>query len=183
MRLAPTLPLATSFDPQLDNSALPLDWVLTSGVKTSRSTASGLLSLPCGDGSFRSMNIQLVVVPSLSSGSDLVLGPLDISALLPPVPNNCSIPIAAHEYWETLTEGTLSPTPGSPPRFLDPKIYHVDIEKLTILDEGDGEPWTPEVPAGEVLAGPSTPTAVIRPRVEVDDAFDDLSPSKKARAE
>ncbi|KAJ7650262.1 hypothetical protein FB45DRAFT_1076655 [Roridomyces roridus] len=81
---------------------------------------------------------------------------------------------AFHAGWSRHVTTLLPTTTG--------EIYHVDIEKLTILDEGDGEPWTPEVPAGEV-AGPSTPTAVIRPRVEVDDAFDDLSPSKKARAE
>ncbi|KAJ7200387.1 hypothetical protein GGX14DRAFT_400731 [Mycena pura] len=66
------VPLSTSFDSDLETSMLSLDWVLSSAVATSASVASGLLSLPCSDGSFRSMNVELAI--SASIPSDLVLG-------------------------------------------------------------------------------------------------------------
>ncbi|KAJ7733438.1 hypothetical protein B0H14DRAFT_2996452 [Mycena olivaceomarginata] len=66
------LALSTSFSPDLESSSLSLNWVLSSDIASSASLACGLLSLPCGDGSFRSMNVKLVVVSSLPS--DLVLG-------------------------------------------------------------------------------------------------------------
>ncbi|KAJ7687805.1 hypothetical protein B0H14DRAFT_3054469, partial [Mycena olivaceomarginata] len=66
------LALSTSFNPDLESSSLSLNWVLSSDIAVSASLACGLLSLPCGDGFFRSMNVKLVVVSSLPS--DLVLG-------------------------------------------------------------------------------------------------------------
>lgn len=66
------VPLSTSFDSDLETSTLSLDWVLSSGIATSASVASGLLSLPCSDGSFRSMNVDLAIAASIPS--DLVLG-------------------------------------------------------------------------------------------------------------
>ncbi|KAJ6578933.1 hypothetical protein B0H10DRAFT_2236042 [Mycena sp. CBHHK59/15] len=66
------IPLSASFNSELETSALAVDWVLSSGVPASHSVAHGLLSLPCSDGSSRSMNVQLAVTASLRS--DLVLG-------------------------------------------------------------------------------------------------------------
>ncbi|KAJ6592649.1 hypothetical protein B0H19DRAFT_1245492 [Mycena capillaripes] len=64
------LALSTSFNPDLELSSLSLNWVVTSGVAASPSLARGLLSLPCGDGSFRSMNAKLAVMSSLPSDLD-----------------------------------------------------------------------------------------------------------------
>ncbi|KAJ7204982.1 hypothetical protein GGX14DRAFT_397918 [Mycena pura] len=61
------VPLSTSFDFDLETSTLSLDWVLSSAVATSASVASGSLSLPCSDGSFRSMNVELAIAASIPS--------------------------------------------------------------------------------------------------------------------
>ncbi|KAJ7215551.1 hypothetical protein GGX14DRAFT_696497 [Mycena pura] len=63
-----TLPLSTTFIPELDKSVLSLDWVLASGIKASASKASGVLSLPCTI----NMNVHVVIKDSLPF--DLVLG-------------------------------------------------------------------------------------------------------------
>ncbi|KAJ7841933.1 hypothetical protein B0H14DRAFT_3869057 [Mycena olivaceomarginata] len=67
------------------------------------------------------------------------------------------------------------------PRFMDSKVYHVNVKKLivTILDKGDGAPWNPPPPE-LASAVPSTPSKRARDPA-VDSAFDGLSPSKKAR--
>ncbi|KAJ7865049.1 hypothetical protein B0H14DRAFT_2574175 [Mycena olivaceomarginata] len=51
--------------------------------------------------------------------------------------------IAPHELYGKLTEGTLFSAQDHNPRFMDSKVYHVNVEKLTILDKGDGAPWNP----------------------------------------
>ncbi|KAJ6622414.1 hypothetical protein B0H10DRAFT_1944591 [Mycena sp. CBHHK59/15] len=100
--------------------------------------------------------------------------------------------IAPHENYEKLREGTLVLAKVSlsfytfkdrNPKFLDSKIYHVNVEKLTILDSGNGPAWDPEIPTLPGSA-PSTPsTSRIRQRdAAVDDAFEDASPSKKGRS-
>ncbi|KAJ7929496.1 hypothetical protein B0H13DRAFT_1859708 [Mycena leptocephala] len=100
--------------------------------------------------------------------------------------------IAPHEYYEKLREGTLVLAKVSlsfytfkdrNPKFLDSKIYHLNVEKLTILDPGNDPDWDPEIPTLPGTA-PSTPsTSRIRQReAAVDDAFDDASPSKKPRS-
>ncbi|KAJ6486447.1 hypothetical protein C8R47DRAFT_523139 [Mycena vitilis] len=102
--------------------------------------------------------------------------------------------IAPHELYSALTEGTLFSAqvslslyviPEKNPKFRDSKIYHVNVDKLTILDKGYGEPWAPSVPTlPEAKSEPSTPRSKrVRDRDSaVDDAFDALSPSKKRRA-
>ncbi|KAF7349662.1 hypothetical protein MSAN_01692700 [Mycena sanguinolenta] len=65
------LPLSTSFSSDLEQSLLSLDWVLSSGIKTSGSVASGVLSLPC-EGTTCVLNINLAIKDSLPF--DLVLG-------------------------------------------------------------------------------------------------------------
>ncbi|KAF7372262.1 ATP-dependent DNA helicase [Mycena venus] len=96
--------------------------------------------------------------------------------------------IAPHELYVKLTEGTLFSAQVSlstyinkdhNPRFMDSKVYHVNVEKLTILDKGDGAPWNPPSP-DLPSAAPSTPSKRARDPA-VDSAFDDLSPSKRAR--
>ncbi|KAJ7866004.1 hypothetical protein B0H14DRAFT_3133234 [Mycena olivaceomarginata] len=96
--------------------------------------------------------------------------------------------IAPHELYGKLTEGTLFSAQVSlstyinkdhNPRFMDSKVYHVNVEKLTILDKGDGAPWNPPPPE-LASAVPSTPSKRARDPA-VDSAFDGLSPSKKAR--
>ncbi|KAJ6556952.1 hypothetical protein B0H10DRAFT_1967463 [Mycena sp. CBHHK59/15] len=97
--------------------------------------------------------------------------------------------IAPHEYYKKLREGTLVLAKVSlsfytfkdrNPKFLDSKIYHVNVEKLTILDPGNGLAWDPEIPTLPGIA-PSTPSTnrIWWRVVVVDDAFDDASPSKK----
>ncbi|KAF8178356.1 hypothetical protein K438DRAFT_1938778 [Mycena galopus ATCC 62051] len=71
----------------------------------------------------------------------------------------------------------------------DKKVYHVQVDKLRILDPGNGEPSTPPVPAlPERRFSPSTPSKR-RPRDDAADAaFDSFgtkssspSPNKKSR--
>ncbi|KAJ6485493.1 hypothetical protein DFH09DRAFT_1339769 [Mycena vulgaris] len=58
------LAVSTTFNAELEKSALFLDWVLASGIKTTISIASGILSLPCEDTGC-AMHMQLAVVVSL----------------------------------------------------------------------------------------------------------------------
>ncbi|KAJ7336979.1 hypothetical protein DFH08DRAFT_813275 [Mycena albidolilacea] len=97
--------------------------------------------------------------------------------------------IAPHELYGNLTEGTLFAAQVSlstyinkdhNPWFMDSKVYHVNVEKLTILDKGDGSPWNPPSP-GLPSATPSTPSKQACDPT-VDSAFDGLSPSQKAHA-
>ncbi|KAJ6570780.1 hypothetical protein B0H10DRAFT_1964510 [Mycena sp. CBHHK59/15] len=100
--------------------------------------------------------------------------------------------IAPHELYSKLVEETLFSAKISlsmyimkdrNPRFLYSKIYHINVEKLTILDPGYGPAWTPAIPTLPTNA-PSTPkTKRARERdAAVDDAFDNLSPSKISRS-
>lgn len=65
------IPLSTSVDPLSATSRVSLDWVLSAGIPTSRSIASGVLILPCGD-TVSSMHTKLSVTSGLPY--DLVLG-------------------------------------------------------------------------------------------------------------
>ncbi|KAJ7109691.1 hypothetical protein C8R43DRAFT_1139493 [Mycena crocata] len=65
------LPLSTAFNCNAEKSVLSLEWVLNFGVSTVRSTASGILTLPCEGGVFP-LEINLPIVTSLPF--DLVLG-------------------------------------------------------------------------------------------------------------
>ncbi|KAJ7204906.1 hypothetical protein C8J57DRAFT_1542007 [Mycena rebaudengoi] len=65
------LAVSTTFNAELEKSALSLDWVLASGIKTTVSIASGVLSLPCED-TVCAMHVELTVTASLPF--DLVLG-------------------------------------------------------------------------------------------------------------
>ncbi|KAJ7215978.1 hypothetical protein GGX14DRAFT_442586 [Mycena pura] len=65
------VPISKTLDPQSEHSRVALDWISTSGVQASKSSASGVLSLPCGD-VVCSMHMKLSTAASLSS--DLVLG-------------------------------------------------------------------------------------------------------------
>ncbi|KAJ7825474.1 hypothetical protein B0H14DRAFT_3874437, partial [Mycena olivaceomarginata] len=65
------LPLSTSFNPGSEKSCISLDWVLASGIPVSRSTASGILTLPYGN-TICSMHMSLSV--SSPPAYDLVLG-------------------------------------------------------------------------------------------------------------
>ncbi|KAF7358072.1 hypothetical protein MVEN_00855000 [Mycena venus] len=357
------IPLSTSFNIDQECSVISLDWVLSSGVPASNSLACGLLSLPCGDGSFRSMNVQLAIKASLPC--DLVLGrdwklycsnafpntrfvmdseyvhihppastttrasddsemnidgqvlsdgPFSCLCQDPSAPlcastsnavhghvpkpstssrnilrdiftahycthslstgidsssrlgacfehkldvhpnskidrSTCAVIAEEFESASSITAAVLDiiltaehkkisaehlchvaaaldiiPTgsrnlrfkvraslrkrgtyfnhvkammpqrdykdedgdliaPHENPKFLDSKIYHVNVEKLTILDPGNGPAWDPEIPTLPGTA-PSTPsTSRIRQRdAAVDDAFDDASPSKRPRS-
>ncbi|KAJ7758070.1 hypothetical protein B0H14DRAFT_2634789 [Mycena olivaceomarginata] len=59
------------------------------------------------------------------------------------------------------------------------QVSHVNVQKATILDKGDGGPWNPPSP-DLPSAVPSTPSKRARDPA-VENAFDDLSSSKKAR--
>ncbi|KAJ7775927.1 hypothetical protein DFH07DRAFT_766870 [Mycena maculata] len=65
------VPLSTSLDLLSEHSRVSLDWILTSGVPASQSSASGVLNLPSGD-TIYSMHMK----PSVTAGLpyDLVLG-------------------------------------------------------------------------------------------------------------
>ncbi|KAJ7861589.1 hypothetical protein B0H14DRAFT_2741965 [Mycena olivaceomarginata] len=63
--------LSTSFNPGSEKSCISLDWVLASGIPVSRSTASGILTLPYGN-TICSMYMSLSVSSPLAY--DLVLG-------------------------------------------------------------------------------------------------------------
>ncbi|KAJ7448419.1 hypothetical protein FB451DRAFT_1243090 [Mycena latifolia] len=110
--------------------------------------------------------------------------------------------IAPHELYEKLTEGTLvlvmvslvtyvitgqTNEKGEP--MTNKKIYHILVERLKILDHGDGQPWSPAVPAlpeGRHFSA-GTPSRK-RPRDNATDiAFDNFgskatpSPPKRTR--
>lgn len=63
--------LTTSFNQDAGQSVLSLDWVLNSGIRTHRSVASGILTLPCVDGAI-SIQMDLPIVSALPC--DLVVG-------------------------------------------------------------------------------------------------------------
>ncbi|KAJ7092166.1 hypothetical protein C8R44DRAFT_990312 [Mycena epipterygia] len=107
--------------------------------------------------------------------------------------------IAPHELYSKLTEGTLVLLTVSLVTYVitgqkndkgelkaDKKVYHVLVDRLKILDHGDGNAWNPPVPAlPERRYSPATPK---RGRDgAADAAFDNFgsksspSPSKKAR--
>ncbi|KAF8149639.1 hypothetical protein K438DRAFT_1943824 [Mycena galopus ATCC 62051] len=65
------VPLSTSHDPLSEHSRVALDWILSSGVPASESSASGVLTLPCGDTAC-SMHMKLSIVAGFLY--DLVLG-------------------------------------------------------------------------------------------------------------
>ncbi|KAJ7105280.1 hypothetical protein C8R44DRAFT_987707, partial [Mycena epipterygia] len=65
------IPLSTSVDPLSATSRVSLDWVLSAGIPTSRSVASGVLILPCSN-TVCSMHTKLSVTSGLPY--DLVLG-------------------------------------------------------------------------------------------------------------
>ncbi|KAJ7144064.1 hypothetical protein C8R44DRAFT_865059 [Mycena epipterygia] len=65
------IPLSTSVDPLSATSRVSLDWVLSAGIPTSRSVASGVLILPCSN-TVCSMHTKLSVTSNLPY--DLVLG-------------------------------------------------------------------------------------------------------------
>jgi hypothetical protein len=58
--------MSTSFNAELERSALSLDWVMLSGVPAAASSVSGLLPLPCADDF-----LHLMIATDLPS--DLVL--------------------------------------------------------------------------------------------------------------
>ncbi|KAF8124026.1 hypothetical protein K438DRAFT_1791939 [Mycena galopus ATCC 62051] len=102
--------------------------------------------------------------------------------------------IAPHELYSKLTEGTLVLLTVSfatyvitnQPGRKDRKVYHVLVDRLKILDHGDGDAWDPPVPAlPERRYSPATPK---RGRDDAADAaFDSFgsksspSPAKKSR--
>ncbi|KAJ6458904.1 hypothetical protein DFH09DRAFT_1115338 [Mycena vulgaris] len=98
--------------------------------------------------------------------------------------------IAPHELYAKLTESTLLLTQISlakyvmkNPRFLDAKIYHVNVDKLTILDKGNGKTWDLPVPGlPEKVQTPTTPRTRRARDPAVDSSFDNLSASRKGRS-
>ncbi|KAF8214532.1 hypothetical protein K438DRAFT_1749635 [Mycena galopus ATCC 62051] len=102
--------------------------------------------------------------------------------------------IALHELYSKLTEGTLvlltvsfaTYVMTNQPGRKDRKVYHVLVDRLKILDHGDGDAWDPPVPAlPERRYSPATPK---RGRDDAADAaFDSFgsksspSPAKKSR--
>ncbi|KAJ7776485.1 hypothetical protein DFH07DRAFT_980635 [Mycena maculata] len=105
--------------------------------------------------------------------------------------------IAPGVLYGTLTEGTLVLVTVSFVTYImtdqktdrglpasDKKIYHLLLDKLKILDHGDGEPWNPTVPA---MPGPrdTSFSPHKRPRDEATDAafnnFSASSPSPSQR--
>ncbi|KAJ7939736.1 hypothetical protein B0H13DRAFT_2300437 [Mycena leptocephala] len=94
--------------------------------------------------------------------------------------------IAPYELYSKLTEGTLFSVQVSLSMYVmkapmgtklkDSKIYHVNVEKLTILDPGYSAAWRPAIPTLPTTA-PATPKSKrVRDRdTAVDSAFDDLS--------
>ncbi|KAJ7508074.1 hypothetical protein B0H11DRAFT_2185139 [Mycena galericulata] len=105
--------------------------------------------------------------------------------------------IAPGELYGTLTEGTLVLVTVSFATYImtdqkterglpasDKKIYHLLVDKLKILDHGDGEPWSPTVPT---MPGPrdTSFSPQKRPRDEATDAafnnFSTSSPSPSQR--
>jgi hypothetical protein len=66
------LPISTIFDDSSASSYISLDWVMSSGLRTSNSRASGRLTLPCDDGTISVCMNDIPVAAALPS--DLVLG-------------------------------------------------------------------------------------------------------------
>ncbi|KAF8157723.1 hypothetical protein K438DRAFT_1777067 [Mycena galopus ATCC 62051] len=66
------LPLSTTCDAQEEKSKLSLNWVLQNGIRTVRSVASGILTVPGLDTGF-SVHMDLPVA-ILSSPFDVILG-------------------------------------------------------------------------------------------------------------
>ncbi|KAJ7892949.1 hypothetical protein B0H13DRAFT_857044 [Mycena leptocephala] len=102
--------------------------------------------------------------------------------------------IAPQELYSKLTEGTLvlltvsfaTYVMTNQPGRKDKKVYHVLVDRLKILDHGDGDAWDPPVPAlPERLYSPATPKR--RRDDAADAAFDSFgsksspSPAKKRR--
>ncbi|KAJ6576325.1 hypothetical protein B0H10DRAFT_2199104 [Mycena sp. CBHHK59/15] len=105
--------------------------------------------------------------------------------------------IAPGELYGTLTEGTLVLVTVSFVTYImtdqkmerglpasDKKIYHLLVDKLKILDHGDGEPWSPTVPTMPDPRDTSF-SPKKRPRDEATDAafnnFSASSPSPSQR--
>ncbi|KAJ7876516.1 hypothetical protein B0H14DRAFT_3436599 [Mycena olivaceomarginata] len=59
--------LSTSFNAELEHSALSLDWVMLSGIPAAASSVSGLLPLPCADDFLRPINVDLMIAADLPS--------------------------------------------------------------------------------------------------------------------
>ncbi|KAJ7857944.1 hypothetical protein B0H14DRAFT_2578114 [Mycena olivaceomarginata] len=232
------IPLSSTFCADHEKSLLSLDWVLASGIKSSGSVASGVLSLPC-EGSTCVINVPPILVPAQSHRPAVAPHPLMpytliclnllthlyISSVISLLPVTAPMPVslqalihhlgtgacadhiadvdsssrldqstcravaqdfdsaASIRLYGKLTEGTLFSAQVSlstyinkdyNPRFMDSKVYHVNVEKLAILDKGDGAPWNPPSPDLPSVA-PSTPSKRARDPA-VDSAFDDLSP-------
>ncbi|KAJ6524128.1 hypothetical protein DFH09DRAFT_1372265 [Mycena vulgaris] len=110
--------------------------------------------------------------------------------------------IAPHELYEKLTAGTLvfvmislatyvitdhKMTKGDP--IPDKKIYHVLVDRLKILDRGDGQPWAPAIPTipERRYFFPGSPAKKRARDSAADAAFDNFgsrvasSPSKKSK--
>ncbi|KAJ7191027.1 hypothetical protein B0H12DRAFT_1148001 [Mycena haematopus] len=66
------VPVSTVFDCNAPISSVSLDWVINSGLRTSNSRASGVLTLPCTSGLISTHVNNLPVASSLPS--DVVLG-------------------------------------------------------------------------------------------------------------
>jgi hypothetical protein len=66
------------------------------------------------------------------------------------------------------------------------QVYHVLIDKLRILDHGDGEPFVASIPVAPETRFPTTPTKRARDDA-ADSAFDSFasnatpSPAKRAK--
>ncbi|KAJ7732244.1 hypothetical protein DFH07DRAFT_990955 [Mycena maculata] len=107
--------------------------------------------------------------------------------------------IAPGELYETLTEGTLVLVTVSFATYImtdqktdrgaplpDKKIYHLLVDKLKVLDRGDGEPWRPQVPTlPNSRDSPSSPRKRVRNEA-TDAAFNNVSalspgPSQRRR--
>ncbi|KAJ6485267.1 hypothetical protein DFH09DRAFT_1339789 [Mycena vulgaris] len=99
--------------------------------------------------------------------------------------------IAPHELYSKLTEGTLFGAQISFETFVfhesnfSSKIYHIYVERLHIIDKGDGKAWSPPIPSLPSATTPSTPKKRTRD-LEADNAVDNafnsfksISPPKK----
>ncbi|KAJ7757366.1 hypothetical protein DFH07DRAFT_958727 [Mycena maculata] len=84
------VPLSTSLDLLSEHSRVSLDWILISGVPASRSSASGVLTLPSGD-TIYSMHMKLSVTAGLPYDLPLLgnlssLSEASVTEVVPPSP-------------------------------------------------------------------------------------------------
>ncbi|KAJ6592101.1 hypothetical protein DFH09DRAFT_1073174 [Mycena vulgaris] len=133
-------------------------------------------------------NVEMeTAAPSTPAVHDRKIGDTYAPDVLPDHRDENDNLIAPHELYSKLTEGTLFgaqisfETLFSTNRILvqSMQIYHIYVERLHIIDKGDGKAWSPPIPSLSSATTPSTPKKRTRD-LEADNAVDDAFNSFKS---